>query len=199
MLGKEDVTGVDFVVLQRPKQIDIRGYLNYSEETDNCPFSKVQNTYVELSIADYDDEDAPIKTKYINNACQFVYRNLEKKRYQVKVFEKQGKMNQYPKLLLEQIIDLSDEREISGGVKILKLDIETVKKNATDNLNYTVYSPIFLFLMVFSILKYEYTVWVFDNFVSKPLGMFGGVFGRKKGEEKEVRREQSHKKGKKHH
>lgn len=35
VLGEKDVTGIDFVVLQRPKKIDIRGYLNYTEEEDN--------------------------------------------------------------------------------------------------------------------------------------------------------------------
>jgi hypothetical protein len=34
-LGEDDVTGVDFVVLQRSKQVDIRGYLNYTEDEDN--------------------------------------------------------------------------------------------------------------------------------------------------------------------
>ena len=34
-LGEDDVTGIDFVVLQRSKQIDIRGYLNYTEDDEN--------------------------------------------------------------------------------------------------------------------------------------------------------------------
>jgi hypothetical protein len=127
-----------------------------------------------------DEEDTSIKAKSVSNACQFVYRNLEKKRYQVKIYEKQGKMSSNPKLLLEQIIDLSDEREISGGVKILKLDIEKMKRNAGDNLNYTVYSPIFLFMMVFSILKFEYTKWLFNNVLSVPFGFIARIFGKKR-------------------
>lgn len=165
-------------MLQRPKKIDVRGYLNYSEEEDKCPFSKVQNVYVELTKAD-DEEENPVKAKPVSNACQFVYRNLEKKRYIVKIYEKQGKMSPNPKLLLEQTIDLSDEREISGGVKILKLDIETKRKSNADNLNYTVYSPIFLFIMVFSILKFDYTVWFFNKFLAAPLAFISKLLGRR--------------------
>ncbi len=176
-LGKEDVTGVDFVVLQRPKKIDVRGYLNYTQEEDKCPFDKVSNVYVEL--IKMDDEDEAVRTQKVTNACQFVYRNLEKKRYAVKLFEKQGKMAPSPKLLLEQTIDLSDEREISGGVKILVLDVEKVKRNAGDNLNYTMYSPIFLFAMVFSILKYDYTKWIVNNVLFLPFNVIGKIFGRK--------------------
>jgi hypothetical protein len=166
--------------LQRPKKIDVRGYLNYTEEEDKCPFNKVQNVYVELTKAD-DEEENPnaIKTKSVSYACQFVYRNLEKKRYIVKVFEKQTKMSPNPKLLLEQTIDLSDDREISGGVKILKLDLETIRKNTADNLNYTVYSPIFLFIMVFSILKFDYTIWMFNNFITIPISFIANIFKKK--------------------
>jgi hypothetical protein len=182
-LGKEDVTGVDFVVLQRPKKIDVRGYLNYTQEEDKCPFEKVQNVYVELTKMD-DEDESGIKTHKVSHACQFVYRNLEKKRYNVKVYEKQGKMSPNPKLLLEQVVDLSDEREINGGVKILKLDIERIKRNAGDNLNYTMYSPIFLFAMVFSILKYEYTSWIFNNVILNvilfPFTILGKIFGKKR-------------------
>lgn len=169
------------MVLQRPKKIDVRGYLNFTEEEDKCPFAKVQNIYVELTKTDEEEESsAAMKSKQVNHACQFVYRNLEKKRYSVKVYEKQGKLSPNPKLLLEQTIDLSDEREIAGGVKIQKLNIETNKKNSADNLNYTVYSPIFLFIMVFSILKFDYTVWIYDTFFSKPIGTLSNIFGRKR-------------------
>ena len=153
--------------------------MNYTEEEDKCPFAKVQNVYVELTKLD-DEEDTGIKTKTVSNACQFVYRNLEKKRYGVKVYEKQGKMSPNPKLLLEQTIDLSDEREISGGVKILKLDIEKIKRNAGDNLNYTLFSPILLFMMVFSILKFEYSKWFFNNVLGFPFKIVSKLFWKRK-------------------
>jgi hypothetical protein len=34
-INKEDVNDIDFVVLQRPKKIDIRGYLNYTDEEES--------------------------------------------------------------------------------------------------------------------------------------------------------------------
>lgn len=88
-------------------------------------------------------------------------------------------MSSNPKLILEQTIDLSDEREISQGVKILKLDIEKVKRNQGDNLNYTIYSPMFLFLMVFSILKYDYTLWFYNNVLGLPMKFIRRLFGKR--------------------
>jgi hypothetical protein len=89
-------------------------------------------------------------------------------------------MSPNPKLLLEQIIDLSDEREINGGVKILKLNIEKVKRNSGDNLNYTIFSPLLLFLMVFSILKFEYSKWFFTNVLGFPFTLLFRIFGKQK-------------------
>jgi hypothetical protein len=173
------VTGVDFVVLQRPKKVDIRGYLNYvDEKEDKCPFNKVESAYVELTKLD-DEEDSNVLTKQVGNACQFVFRNLIKKRYQIKIFEKLNKANSNPKLLYEKTIDLSDEREISGGVKILKIEIETFKKSVSENLNYTIYSPILLFALVFSLLKYDYTVWIYNKVLAMPFRLLGKLFGRK--------------------
>jgi hypothetical protein len=166
-------------VLQRPKKIDVRGYLNYNDEKeDKCPFTKVQNAYVELTKLDDEEDNTPV-VKQVSNACQFVFRNLDKKRYQIKVYEKQVKISPNPKLIYEKTIDLSDEREISGGVKILKIEIESLKRSVNENLNYTIYSPILLFALVFSFMKYEYTVWLFNNVVTKPVRIIGKIFGRR--------------------
>ena len=107
-------------------------------------------------------------------------RNLDKKRYQLKVFEKQTKISLNPKLLYEKTIDLSDEREINGGVKILKIEIESYKKQVSESLNYTIYSPILLFALIFSMLKYEYTVWIFNNLIAVPFGIVGKLFAKKR-------------------
>jgi hypothetical protein len=178
-LGKEDVTGVEFVVLQRPKKIDIRGYLNFTDDEDMCPFTRAQNSYVELHKLDEEEDSVP-KSKQINNACQFVFRHLDKKRYLVKVFEKQAKANTTPKMLYEYTVDLSDEREINGGVKIMKINIENSKKFAADNLNYTVYSPILLFTLVFCLLKLDYSIWIFQNVISKPFTFIGKLFSKRR-------------------
>jgi hypothetical protein len=131
-----------------------------------------------LTKLDDEEEHAPL-TKQVSNACQFVFRNLDKKRYLIKIYEKQVKNSSNPKLLFEKTIDLSDEREISGGVKILKIDIETFKKTVSENLNYTIYSPILLFALVFSLLKYDYTVWFFNNVISMPFKVMGKIFGKR--------------------
>ena len=86
----------------------------------------------------------------------------------MKVFEKQGKTSPYPKLIQEQNIDLSDEREISGGVKITNINMETVKKNVLDTSNYNIYSPIFLFVLVIALLKLEYTLKIVDVLIIAP-------------------------------
>ena len=70
-------------------------------------------------------------------------------------------------------MDLSDEREISGGVKVLKFDIEKTKRNMADNLNYTIYSPIFLFIMIIAILKFDHAVWLVSSIYSLPSRLLG--------------------------
>jgi hypothetical protein len=77
-------------------------------------------------------------------------------------------------------VDLADERDINNGIKILKLNIEKVKRSSGDNLNYTVYSPIFLFMLIFSVLKWDYTVFIFNNVLSTPLNFLGKIFSSKK-------------------
>ena len=67
--------------------------------------------------------------KNINNACQFVFRNIENKRFSLKIFEKQGKMSPNTKLVFEQILDLSNDPEIKNGIRIVKADILNQKKN----------------------------------------------------------------------
>lgn len=167
-------------MLQRLKKIDIRGYLNYSDEReDKCPFAKAHNTYVELTKLDDEEENSPV-TKQVSNACQFAFRNMDKKRYLLKVYEKQAKISTNPKLVYEKTVDLSDEREINGGVKILKIDIETLKKSVGENLNYTLYSPVLLFALLFSLLKYDYTIWLFNNVIYMPFRIIGKFFGRRK-------------------
>ena len=169
-IAQEDITGVDFVVLQRPKKIDIRGYISYVHEEDNCPLGKVNNLYVELMKIDEEEEQVPV-TRQVSQTCQIVFRNLEKRKYHLRLYEKQskGNINSNPKLLLENFVDLAEERETTGGVRIVKLDIESAKKVSAESLTYSIFSPIFLFIMVISILKIEYTIAAINMVVIKPL------------------------------
>ena len=76
-------------------------------------------------------------------------------------------------MLMESFVDLAEERETTGGVRVLKLDIETAKKASAESLSYSIYSPIFLFLMVISILKIEYTLKVVNVLIIIPFSFLG--------------------------
>ena len=73
------------------------------------------------------------------------------------------------KQIYETTVDLSDEREISNGVKTLLIDIEKSKKNTGNNLNYTIYSPLFLFIMILAILKWDITVVILNDYILYPI------------------------------
>ena len=161
----KDRTGVDFVVLQRSKTVDVRAYLRYVNETEMCPLSKAQNIHIEMSKPDEGDEHI-LKTVKLSNSCQFVFRNLQKTKYHFRVIEK---VNTIEKQIYETTVDLSDERDISNGVKTLLVDIEKSKKNTGDNLNYTIYSPLFLFIMILVILKWDITVIILNDYILYPI------------------------------
>ena len=178
-LKKEDTFNVDFVVLQRSKKIDIRTYINFTDESENCPLDKINYEYVELTKPDEDDEHV-IKVIPISNACSFVFRNLDKVKYHMKILEKKGKVEQTPRLISEVTVDLSDERDINNGVKIVNLNISKVKGKNGDSLNYTIYSPFFLFLLICSILKWDFTLKVIDFVIVKPLDIVTGFCDKKR-------------------
>lgn len=139
----------------------------------------MQNAYVELSKVD-EEEENPAVIRQVNNACQFVYRNLEKRKYQVKVLEKQGKLSPNPKLLFEQVVDLSDEREINNGLRTLKAEIGNLKRISVDSLNYSIFSAIFLCLAVMSLFKFDLTVWLFNKLIAAPFASLRKLFKSKR-------------------
>jgi len=180
-INQEDVFDIDFVVLQKPKKIDIRGYINYTQEEDNCPSTKVPNIYVELTKRNENNESVVVTSKNLNYACQFLFRNLEKDTYTLKFFEKSTqKQNHPPKLFQTSELDLNNDTEINGGVYIMKLNVETNKKISVENLNYSIYSPIFLFLMVMSLLRFDYTVWVVNHAITLPFEILNKLCVRKR-------------------
>lgn len=127
-----------------------------------------------------EEEDNPVVSRQVNNACQFVYRNLEKRKYQVKVMEKQGKLSPNPKLLFEQVIDLSDERDVNNGLKTMKIEIGSLKRTAVDSLNYSIFSAIFLCIAVMSLFKFDLTVWLFNKFIASPISTLRKMFKPKR-------------------
>ena len=99
----------------------------------------------------------------------------------MKFFEKPGpKQNHQPKMFKQHEIDLNNDTEINGGVYIMKSNVETHKKISVESLNYSIYSPIFLFLMVMSLLKFEYTVWVINKAIILPFEILNKLFAKKR-------------------
>ena len=82
--------------------------------------------------------------------------------------------------MYDQRIDLSDERGINSGVKIVQVNIATNKKNYNDNVNTSMYSPMFLFTLIIVFFQWEY-VSAFIKFVKTPVSsMRKLVFGSEK-------------------
>lgn len=155
-LGKADVTGIDFVVLQRSKKIDIRGYIAYTDEQERCPFEKVENLSVELRKINDDEESSDVtpEVKRIPQTCIFFFVGLERATYEVKVIERQSKT--ITSVIYSQRLDLNEDREINGGVRTVEVNIQSNKKTYSDSVNTSMYSPIFLFTMIFVIFQWEY-------------------------------------------
>lgn len=116
------------------------------------------------------DEEKTI-TKPINNACQFLFRNLDSKKFSLKIFEKQGKMSPNTKLVFEKNLDLTNDTEIKNGIRVIKAEIFNQKKNIADSLSYSIYSPIFLIFMVISFLKFEWAVKIVNYSMAAPFIM----------------------------
>lgn len=89
-------------------------------------------------------------------------------------------MSSNPKLIYEKNIDLNDDVEINNGLRILTVDVENQRRNAGDNLAYSIYSPIFLILMVVSLLKFEWAVKVFNYMMTVPFTVMSFLMKKRK-------------------
>ena len=139
------------------------------------------NVYIELTKFNENNETVVVSTKTINYACQFLFRNLEKDKYVLKFFEKPApKQNHPPKMFQQHEIDLNNDTSVTGGVYILKTNIETNKKISVESLNYNIYSPLFLFLMVMSLLRFDYTVLVINYAISFPFEILNKLCVRRR-------------------
>ena len=172
-ISKNDTYGVDFVVFNKYKEIDIRGYLNYTDDKDTgyCPLTKNSYFYVELYDHDKDD-DKVIKTSIISGACSFIFRKLNPGKYKLKVFEKVNTSEKNNRLIKEVIVDLTENnKDIHNGVKIEEIKISTIQKNK-ESLIYTIYSPLFLLLLLCAVFKWDATLKVLNYLFLAPLNLF---------------------------
>ena len=170
-ISKNDTFGVDFVVFHKYKEIDIRGYLNYTDDKDLgfCPLNKNSNFYVELfSVL---DDDKVIKSTGISGACSFVFRKLAPEKYRLKVYEKINTSEKTNRLITSADVDLSGNGDdMHNGVKIVEMKISSIQKDK-ESLRYTMYSPLFLLLLLCAVFKWDYTVKVFNYLFMKPLDL----------------------------
>ena len=171
-INKNDTYGVDFVVFNKYKEIDIRGYLNYTDDKDDgyCPLDKNSHFYVELY--DNKQDDKLIKTSIVSGACSFIFRKLSPGIYKLKVFEKVNTSEKSNRLIKDIIVDITeDNKDIHNGVKIEEIKISTIQKNK-ESLRYTIYSPLFLLLLLCAVFKWDSTLKVLNYLFLAPLNMF---------------------------
>ena len=186
-ITKNDTFGVDFVVFHRYKEIDIRGYLNYTDDKKLgfCPLNKNNNYYVELY--NKNEEDKVIKSTSISGACSFVFRKLVPDKYYMKVFEKISNTGEKTnRLITESNVDLTGNgADMNNGVKIVEIKISTVQRNK-ESLRYTIYSPLFLLLLLCAVFRWDSTLKILNYLLMKPLSLFSSS-GENKGNKKEGR------------
>ena len=172
-INKNDTFGVDFVVFNKYKEIDIRGYLNYTDDKDTgyCPLTKNSHFYVELYDIDKND-DKIMKTSVVSGACSFIFRKLLPGNYKLKVFEKVTTSEKTNRLIKEEIVNLNENnKDIHNGVKIEEIRISMIQKNK-ESLRYTIYSPLFLLLLLCAVFKWDSTLKVLNYLFLTPLNMF---------------------------
>ena len=187
-IEKNDTFGVDFIVFNKYKEIDIRGYLNYTDnkEIGYCPVTANSEYYVELY--DYKEEDKLLKTSNVNGACSFTFRKLEKGKYKLKVFEKVNTSEKNNRLIKDGIVDLSENNEdIHNGVKIEEIKISMIQRDK-ESLRYTIYSPLFLLLLLRAAFKWDSTLNVLNYLISFPLKIFNSNESKKEFKNKPKRK-----------
>ena len=171
-ISKNDTYGVDFIVFNKYKEIDIRGYLNYTDDKDTgyCPLTK--NSYFYVELYDNESNDKVLKTSVINGACSFIFRKLSKGAYKLKVFEKVNTSEKNNRLIKEIIVDISENnKDVHNGVLIEQINISTIQKNK-ESLRYTIYSPLFLLLLLCAVFKWDATSMVIIYLFMAPLYLF---------------------------
>ena len=179
-VNKNDTFGVDFIVFNKYKEIDIRGYLNYTDNKDlgYCPVTSNSQFYVELY--DYKDDDKLIKTSNVNGACSFTFRKLVPGKNKLKVFEKVNTSEKNNRLIKDGIVDISnDSEDVHNGVKIEEIKISMIQRDK-ESLRYTIYSPLFLLLLLCAAFKWDSTLSVLNYIFNFPLKFFSSNIAPKK-------------------
>jgi len=178
-INKNDTFGVDFIVFNKYKEIDIRGYLNYTDNKDSgfCPITPNSQYYVELY--DNKNDDNLIKTSNVNGACSFMFRKLIPGKYKLKIFEKITTSEKSNRLIKDEMIDINENGEdVHNGVKIEEIKISMIQRDK-ESLRYTIYSPLFLLLLLCAAFKWDSTLSVLNFIFFSPMKLFGSESPKK--------------------
>lgn len=61
-------------------------------------------------------------------------------------------------MIHEDKIDLKDASNIHNGVKIYRADIRTIKKTDGEDMAFSVFSPLFLLVLIIALYRFDYTL-----------------------------------------
>ena len=151
-----------------------------------CPLTK--NSYFYVELYDNEDDDKVLKTSLVSGACSFIFRKLNAGKYKLKVFEKVTTSEKNNRLIKEQIVDINqNNKDIHNGVKIEEIKISTIQKNK-ESLRYTIYSPLFLLLLLCAVFKWDATLKVLNYLFLLPLNLFSSSKPKKENKIKQKKK-----------
>lgn len=143
--------------------------MSFVDEEDQCPEERVKNISVEIKkIGETEAYDVQLPSKKLLYSCQFIHTKLEKAQYQVKLIERQGKA--LTKVLSDQVIDFSDDKDINDGVYIHNVNISKPKSTLQENANNSIFSPSIIVLILLAFFQRENTVWILSKIFKKISG-----------------------------
>ena len=100
--------------------------------------------------------------------------------YKLKVFEKVNTSEKNNRLIKDGIVDISnDSEDVHNGVKVEEIKISMIQRDK-ESLRYTIYSPLFLLLLLCAAFKWDSTLSVLNYIFNFPLKFFSSNIAPKK-------------------
>ena len=89
-----------------------------------------------------------------------------------KIFEKVNTSEKNNRLIKESIVDISENnKDVHNGVKIEEIKISSIQKDK-ESLRYTIYSPLFLLVLLCAVFKWDYTLKTLNYLFLAPFNLF---------------------------
>ena len=124
----------------------------------------------------------------INGACSFIFRKLAPGKYKIKIYEKVNTSEKNNRLIKEKIVDISENsKDVHNGVLIEEIKISTIQKNK-ESLRYTIYSPLFLLLLLCAVFKWDYTLKMINYLLLSPFNLFASNQPKKESKNRQKKR-----------